>query len=272
MRTILHFSDIHFGGPQAPNWADAMLSQIERIQPTVVAISGDLTQRARTAQFQAARRFLDRISSPLIVVPGNHDVPLWNVFDRFMSPREKYRRWITDDLNPVYMDDEIVVMGIDTTRSFTIKGGHIGSDDLRAVQARICALSEDVLKVLVGHHPLVQPPGFEHEDVVGGVDRALKLFAQCGVDMVLTGHLHQSHVTSAGNILLVQAGTAASLRGRGEEVMKNSFNLIEVTRPEIRVTHYIYSDSKSQFVASTVHTWQRPSPPASRNDDSTPSS
>src|SRR5215216_6107299 len=125
MKTILHFSDIHFGGGQAPNWAEAILAEVDAIKPTLVVVSGDLTQRARTAQFREARAFLDRINAPLIVVPGNHDVPLWNVFNRFMAPLEKYRRWITDKLNPVYEDDALFVMGIDTTRSFTIKGGRI---------------------------------------------------------------------------------------------------------------------------------------------------
>ena len=267
MKTILHFSDIHFGGPQAPNWAEAILAQIDAIKPTVVAISGDLTQRAREAQFRQARAFLDQIKAPLIVVPGNHDVPLWNVFDRFLSPLEKYKRWITSDLNPAYEDDEIVVMGLDSTRSFTIKGGTISSDDLRAVRQRLCRVSADKLKALVVHHPFVQPPGSEHEDTVGGVKRALKLFAECGVDMVLTGHLHESRVTlhdEAGRrILLVQAGTAASLRGRGGERLKNSFNLIEVSEQEIKVTHYIYSEAASSFLPATTRTWPHELAPAS---------
>src|ERR1051325_9213684 len=119
MKKIFHFSDIHFGGAQAPNVAEAILAEIATIRPDVVVVSGDLTQRARTAQFREARAFLDRIEAPKVVVPGNHDVPLWNVVDRFFSPLEKYRRWITDDLNPIYKDDDLVVMGIDTTRSFT---------------------------------------------------------------------------------------------------------------------------------------------------------
>lgn len=261
MKTILHFSDIHFGGPQAPNWAEAILAQISAIKPTVVVVSGDLTQRARTAQFREARAFLDRISAPLIVVPGNHDVPLWNVVDRFLSPLEKYKRWITSDLNPAYEDDELLVMGLDSTRSFTIKGGVIDRDDLQAVKQRLCLPASDKLKALVVHHPLVQPPGFEHEDAVGGVKRALKLFAECGVDMVLTGHLHESHITmhsQAGHdILLVQAGTAASLRGRGSERLKNSFNLIEVGYQEIKATSYINSDNSSAFLPSTTKTWPR---------------
>jgi 3',5'-cyclic AMP phosphodiesterase CpdA len=262
MKIIFHFSDIHFGGPQAPNVAEAILAEIKRIAPTVVVLSGDLTQRARTAQFREARAFLNRIDAPLIVVPGNHDVPLWNVFDRFLSPLDKYRRWITDDLNPVYKDEELIVMGIDTTRSFTIKGGSIGSDDLQMVRERLCELPSNRLKVLVGHHPVVQPPGFENEDTVRGVERALKLFGQCGVDMILTGHLHESyaalHKQAEGGIMIVQAGTAASLRGRGTERLKNSFNLIQIAEREVRVTSYVYSNEHANFKAEKSWDWPRP--------------
>jgi 3',5'-cyclic AMP phosphodiesterase CpdA len=241
--------------------AEAILTEIKRINPTVVAVSGDLTQRARTAQFREARAFLDRIQSPLIVVPGNHDVPLWNVFDRFLSPLEKYRRWVTDDLNPVYKDDELIVMGIDTTRSFTIKGGNIGSDDLQMVRERLCELPSDRVKVLVGHHPLVQPPGSEHEETVRGVERALKLFGQCGIDIILTGHLHESfatlHPQAERGILIVQAGTAASLRGRGSERLKNSFNLIQIDEQDLRVTSYVYSDEHANFKADKSWEWPR---------------
>jgi predicted phosphodiesterase len=125
----------------------------------------------------------------------------------------------------------------------------------------MCELPSNRLKVLVGHHPIAQPPGFEHEETVSGVERALELFAECGVDMVLTGHLHQSHAglhaLPERGILIVQAGTAASLRGRGTELMKNSFNLIEVLEPEVRVSHYIYSDERQRFVASEASAWPR---------------
>jgi predicted phosphodiesterase len=197
-------------------------------------------------------------------VPGNHDVPLWNVFDRFISPLEKYKRWITDDLNPTYEDDEIVVMGLDTTRSLTIKGGVIDRGDLRAIKERLCMMPSGKFKVLVAHHPLAQPPGFEHEDMVGGVKRALKLFAECQVDMALTGHLHESHITlhqqDGHRILLAQAGTAASLRGRGSERLKNSFNFIEVGGQEIKVTGYLYSNDAANFLPSNVQIWPRHQP------------
>jgi 3',5'-cyclic AMP phosphodiesterase CpdA len=265
MKKILHFSDIHFGGAHAPGRADSILVAIDRIRPDVVALSGDLTQRARTNQFREARAWLDRISAPVIVVPGNHDVPLWHVADRFLSPLEKYKRWITADLNPIHIDDEIAVIGIDTTRSFTIKGGEVEGRDLRIVRDRLLALPPNLCKVVVGHHPFAPPPGPKREQAVSGARRALRLFERLGVEAVLTGHLHHTYIansrdlypTSKHGILLVQAGTAASLRGRGSERMKNSFNLINVAEREITVISYIYSDEHAEFAPYATHTSER---------------
>jgi predicted phosphodiesterase len=260
-KTILHLSDLHFGAPQAPDRAEAILAEIKRRTPTVVAISGDLTQRARTSQFRQARQFLDRIGAPVIVVPGNHDVPLWNVVNRFLLPLEKYRQWITDDLNPLYIDEALAVMGLDTTRSFTIKGGRINQAHLSAVRGRLCELPDEIGKVIVAHHPFAPPPGFERERAVGGVRRAVKLLAKCRVEIILTGHLHQYYVAnsrefypdSEPGILLVQAGTVVTLMGRGAERHKNSFNLIDVTEDEIKVINHIYSDEDGAFIAAGVH-------------------
>jgi 3',5'-cyclic AMP phosphodiesterase CpdA len=261
MKSILHFSDIHFGAAQAPNWSSAIIEEIERRKPTVVAVSGDLTQRARSDQFRQAREFLDSINAPLVVVPGNHDVPLWNLFARFSSPLEKYRRWITRDPYPCYQDDRLAVIGLDSTRSLTIKGGQICDEDLRVVRERLRRLPGRLCKVVVTHHPMALPPGFERERAVSGARRALKVFEECGVEVILTGHLHQTYITNSNpcapdpgrSILLVQAGTAASLRGRGSEQMKNSLNLIEISEREIRVTGYIFSNREDRFILSVTH-------------------
>ncbi|MGH7965376.1 MAG: metallophosphoesterase family protein [Candidatus Binatia bacterium] len=266
-KTILHCSDLHFGAPHARQRADAILAEIERHQPTLIAISGDLTQRARTEQFRQARAFLDRIHAPFIVVPGNHDVPLWNVFARLFLSLQKYRRWITRDLNPLYTDEQLAVLGLDTTRSFTFKDGRVDHDARRVVRARLGALPPFLCKVIVAHHPFALPPGFEHEQTVGGMRAALKLFEECGVEMALTGHLHQSYIAHSRDcdpqakrdILLIQTGTAASLRGRGSERLKNSFNLIAVTENEITVTPFVSSDESDAFAAGQTFTTVRAS-------------
>src|SRR5688572_8134674 len=122
MRTIAHVSDLHFGASDARVVA-ALIATINDLRPDVVAVSGDLTQRARRWQFREARAFLDRLPGPQIVVPGNHDIPLYNPFYRFASPLQRFRDYITEDLNPYFCDSEIALIGANTTRSFTIKDG-----------------------------------------------------------------------------------------------------------------------------------------------------
>ncbi|MGB9178581.1 MAG: metallophosphoesterase, partial [Pyrinomonadaceae bacterium] len=124
MRTIVHLSDLHFGRVDY-SVVKPLIEHVKEAKPDLVAVSGDLTQRARTAQFKEAREFLDALPQPQIIVPGNHDVPLHNVFARFLQPLDKYRRHITDDLEPFYADEEIAVLGLNTARSLTIKYGRI---------------------------------------------------------------------------------------------------------------------------------------------------
>src|SRR6266850_5524430 len=150
MRVLVHLSDIHFGRIDT-QLITPLVETIKGIKPDLVAVSGDLTQRARSHQFRAARAFLDSLPQPQIVVPGNHDVPLHNVFTRFLQPLDKYRRYITDDLQPSYADDEIVVVGVNTARSLTIKGGRINADQVARIREKLCDAVDDVVKTVVTH-------------------------------------------------------------------------------------------------------------------------
>ncbi|MGZ8212786.1 MAG: metallophosphoesterase family protein, partial [Burkholderiales bacterium] len=129
MRTLVHLSDLHFGRVN-----EAVLGPLARrigaIAPDVVVVSGDLTQRARKRQFRAARAFLDTLPTPQIVVPGNHDIPLDTVVARFLTPLRNYRRYIGNDLEPGFVDHQIAVVGVNTARSLTFKGGRINEDQV----------------------------------------------------------------------------------------------------------------------------------------------
>src|SRR5438045_6660149 len=127
MRTVVHVSDLHFGRIDR-TLVEPLIATIQALHPHVVAVSGDLTQRAREREFREARLFLDRLPSPQIVVPGNHDVPLHNVFKRFVDPLKVYRRCISDNLAPFYADEEIAMAGVNTERSLRWKGGRINSE------------------------------------------------------------------------------------------------------------------------------------------------
>src|ERR1039457_5835017 len=228
MRTLVHLSDLHFDRIDQA-LVTPLIALVTESHPDLVVVSGDLTQRARTEQFKQARRFLDALPTPQIIVPGNHDIPLHNVFNRFVRPLEKYRRYITDVLEPAYIDEEIAVLGINTARSLTIKNGRVNEAQIARARARLCALDDHITKIIVTHHPFDLPERYDDRNLVGSAPIAMNMFSNCGADLLLAGHLHASHAgnTSARykiagySALVVQAGTATSTRGRGES---NSFN------------------------------------------------
>lgn len=256
MRTIVHMSDIHFGRTD-PSLVKPLITFVNEIKPDLIAVSGDLTQRARSWQFLEARAFLDDLPKPQIVVPGNHDVPLYNVFSRFLSPLDKYRRYITDDLNPFYADHEMAVAGVNTARSLTFKGGRINELQVAWVREKICELSDDVVKVVVSHHPFDLPEGRNESDLVGRARMAMEILASCGADLFLAGHLHISHTGHTAkrykikghSALVVQAGTATSTRSRGEV---NSFNVIRMAHPEIAVERVLWQPETAVFASAST--------------------
>jgi 3',5'-cyclic AMP phosphodiesterase CpdA len=251
MRSIVHLSDLHFGRVNA-GVVTPLVDAITRINPDLVAVSGDLTQRARSHQFAEARAFLDRLPNPQLIVPGNHDVPLHNVFARFAQPLTKYRRYITSDLRPFHHDEEIAVLGVNTARSLTIKNGRINKGQLAWMRERFCDLDPAVVRIVVTHHPFDLPEGHHERDLVGRARMAMAVLASCGADLFLAGHLHVSHTTHSAtryrikghSALVVQAGTAVSDRGRGEE---NSFNVLRVDRPDITVERFGWQAAQEQF-------------------------
>jgi predicted phosphohydrolase len=135
MRTVAHLSDPHFGRIDRAT-VQALIATVTEARPDIVVVSGDLTQRAKGSEFQEARQFLEALPSPQIVVPGNHDVPLYNVLARALKPLRNYQRYISKELEPFYCDDEIAIVGINTARSLTFKGGRISRPKRAARIAR----------------------------------------------------------------------------------------------------------------------------------------
>lgn len=252
MRTLIQISDLHFGRIDY-SLVDPLLSVINATRPDLVVVSGDFTQRARKSQFEDARRFLDAISFPTLVVPGNHDVPLYNLYARFCRPLVNYRKYITPDLSPFFHDDEIAVAGINTARSFTRQYGRINEKQIVALTERFRPFKEDVTHIVVTHHPFDLPPGYtNHRQLVGRAKMAMKAFAMAGVDLLLSGHLHITHTgltterykITGYSALVVQAGTAISTRGRGEA---NSFNIIRIEPGKIEVERIAWTPEHREF-------------------------
>jgi 3',5'-cyclic AMP phosphodiesterase CpdA len=255
LRTLVHLSDLHFGRI-APGVLAPLSARIAAIAPDLVLVSGDLTQRAHSHEFQAARAFLDALPAPWLAVPGNHDVPMYDIAHRFLAPLAKYRRHFFDQVEPVYVDDDIAVLGINTARALTIKDGRINVRQMALIRSRLASLDGDGhagrTKIIVSHHPFDLPSPFGTRDLVRHAGLGMATFADCGVDLLLSGHLHASH---AGNssvrhkidayaALMVQAGTATSTRGRGEA---NSFNVLHVATGAITVQRYSWHPGDALF-------------------------
>jgi 3',5'-cyclic AMP phosphodiesterase CpdA len=261
MRTLVHLSDLHFGRVDNA-LLDPLRELVQRLAPDVVVVSGDLTQRAKSEQFEAARAWLDTLPGPQIIVPGNHDISLYNVFRRFLQPLTRYRRYITDDLDPIYVDQEIAVLGVNTARSLTFKDGRVNEEQVAKIRAELSGLAPGITRIIVTHHPFDLPASFAEDELVDRAPMAMAAFAEVGVDLLLAGHLHTSHAGSTAGryrlseyaALVVQAGTATSTRGRGEV---NSFNVIRVEADHIEVDRYGWDVIGSAFTLTMTESFFR---------------
>jgi len=275
-RTIVHLSDLHFGRVDDAI-PPALLRAIAELAPDLVVVSGDLTQRARIKEFNAAADFLAALPAPFLVVPGNHDVPLYNLVRRWLSPLERFRRYITSDLTPFYEDSEIAVLGVNTARALTFKDGRINRGQIAAAMRRFAHCGKDVTRIVVTHHAFDTPdpvPGVAAtHKVVGRAPMAMAGLMRAGVDMILSGHLHSSGVGETTKrypapgraVLLIRAGTATSTRRRGEV---NAFNVVRVARHEVIVACMAWRPDEGRFaIASTERFsrtevgWTRPKTP-----------
>ena len=251
MRTIVHVSDLHFGRVDPALLAPLRVA-IEAARPDLVVVSGDLTQRARSSQFREARDYLATLPGPRIVVPGNHDIPFYDVVRRFLSPLARFRRYINDEPAPVYKDEEIAVVGVNTARSLTFKGGRINAGQVRGIVRQFEGLPEKVTRVVVTHHPFDVPDGGDEDDLLGRAPMAMAALAEAEVDVFLSGHLHHSNTGTTAHryriagfaALVVQAGTATSTRERGEA---NAFNVLRIGETRLTVETWRWGAAQAGF-------------------------
>ncbi len=277
---ICHLSDLHFGHHDTAV-AEALAADIRANAPNLVVASGDFTQIGTEAEFQAARKFLDGLELPVFAVPGNHDVPARDLLRRFISPYGLYRKYIDTELEPLLDLGDVVLAGIKTSRRWRAElnwaHGSISRGQLETLERRLGDTSPGALRIVVAHHPLMQPEGdvLKPMRLVRRAHQALETFSRLRVRLVLSGHFHLSYVRNHGAgvrdgapvglreaetapILVAQAGSAVSTRLRGQS---NGYNVIEIANGEITLTVREWDGTRWAARETRSASEQPPSPP-----------
>lgn len=239
MSVILQISDTHFG-TERPAVVEALLELARAQQPNLIVLSGDITQRARHTQFVAAAHFRDEIArsaQAMLIVPGNHDIPLFNVAARVLRPYANYERSFGSELEPSFASTELLVIGLNTTRWWRHKHGELSLEQIARVAERLRAATPQQLRVVVTHQPLQVTRTSDVNNLLRGYEQAVKTWSDAGADIFMGGHIHLPYVRRLGAGLpgfsrqtwVVQAGTAVSHRIR--EGVSNSINIIRSEAP-----------------------------------------
>lgn len=259
MRILAHLSDLHFGRHDAAA-AEALLAALETVQPDIVLVSGDLTQRARRVEFAAARSFLGRIPAPTLIIPGNHDLaPVWYPVRRLLKPFARFEHYVSPERAPLFVDDEIAILGLNTARRNAAKNGRISVAQMAEMRRIFSKIPEGVFRMLATHHPLAAPADDNRGRMrsAGRSRAALAILRALGVRLLLSGHHHRARAgaaedeiaevpAEAKSVLLAHAGTAISTRTRDEA---NSFNLLRIESAAVEITLMARPEGSARFAA-----------------------
>lgn len=232
MTLLMQISDTHFG-TERPVVVEALVRLVHEQAPEVIVVSGDITQRATRKQFDAARVFFERLGSiPMLIIPGNHDIPLFNIVARLFAPFRNYQRVCGADLEPVFSSARWLIVCVNTTRAYRHKDGEVSSAQIKRVAELLQTATPEQLRIVVVHQPVAVTNDRDRDNLLHGRNAAMRCWAAAGADIVMGGHihvpyvlpLHESHDYLPDRLWAVQAGTAVSKRVRQEAA--NSVNLI----------------------------------------------
>lgn len=257
MSVLLQISDPHFGTEQAAV-VEALVVLSQQQQPTVLVLSGDITQRAQRDQFAAARAFIDRLAVPVLSIAGNHDIPLFNLVQRLFHPYARYCEAFGDDLEPMHCSPDLLVLCVNTTRWYRHKNGEVSLAQIEQVARRLVTAEPQQLRVVVAHHPVAVLRTGEEHNLLRGHAAALRCWAAAGCDLVMGGHIHLPYVVALAGLAhpmgVVQAGTAVSKRVR--DGAPNSVNLLRWGGAAVPgcclIEQWDFSASAKAFVRSRV--------------------
>ena len=227
MSVLLQISDTHFGTEQ-PLVVEALVALAAQQRPDIVVLSGDITQRARPAQFRAAKAFVDRLGAPVLAVPGNHDIALFDLWARLTRPYARYTKDFGATLEPVFSSPDLLVIGVNTTRAWRHKHGEVSKAQIDRVATLLTDASSEQLRLVVVHQPAAVNQAEEQSNLLRGHHAALQVWSAAGADLVMGGHIHLPYALALDGLVrrlwVLQAGTAVSSRTRPE--VPNSVNIL----------------------------------------------
>jgi 3',5'-cyclic AMP phosphodiesterase CpdA len=267
--TILHASDVHFGPPYHEVAGEAFQAAARSVGPDLIVVSGDFTQRAKVREYEAARAWLDRLPRvPLVVTPGNHDVPLYRVWERLTDPYRNYRTWISPELDSVTRIPGLIVVSLNSTAPLrAIVNGRIDEVQVRFAARAFQEAEPTDARIVVAHHHFAPAPDYEGDRPMPGARDVLDRLNALEVEMILGGHLHRAYIGNSldvypgadrsHGIVIVQSGTTSSLRGRARERAKNSFNVIRLAKDHLEITHFMYFEDVQGFAPFSMHAFPR---------------
>lgn len=267
MTILLQISDTHFG-TERPAVVEALVRLSQRMRPKVVVLSGDITQRARHSQFSAAKEFASRLeTSAVLAIPGNHDIPLFNVFARLFRPYGGFERAFGGQLEPEWESPDFLILCVNTTRAARHKDGEASLEQISRVSQRLQAARPQQLRVVVTHQPVHVLQGSEIHNRLHGHHEAITAWSQAGADIIMGGHIHLPYIAPLHehydgvlrHCWVVQAGTAVSWRVRKRQ--SNSVNVLRRTESftgpfECTVERWDYSASADEFTCATTQLLQ----------------
>ncbi|GIZ53452.1 metallophosphoesterase family protein [Noviherbaspirillum aridicola] len=230
MTRIAHLSDTHFG-TELPQVAEALLDCLTGLRPDLTVVSGDVTQRARPSEFAAAVDYFRRLPSPFMVLPGNHDIPLFDLASRLLRPYRNFRAAFRAGAE-LWQGEAAAVLGLDTTLPLRHTRGRLDTAQLSRLTAQLPQEAAGKMRISAVHQPLHAAWPEDRDEVLLNAEEAAHAFARERIDVVLSGHVHVPVVTTTRQLfprlrrhfILAGAGTAISYRTRPGA--PNSFNLL----------------------------------------------
>lgn len=269
MLTLLHASDLHFGEPYLAEVGEAFLAVAEESEPDVIVLSGDFTQRAKVSEFEEARAYIARLPDvPTVVTPGNHDVPLYRIFERIFTPFKNYREYISDELDSVTRTEDAVIVSLSSAAPHhAIVNGRISPEQIEFAAQVFQEAGDEEVRIVVAHHHFAPAPDYEGDKQIPRARQILDAFNGMGVELILGGHLHRAYIGNSldvypgvdrsHGIVIVQSGTTTSGRGRARESAKNSYNVIRIGAGTVHVSHHMFFGEIHGFAPFSRHEFPR---------------